>query len=165
MGLFDVDYNNGIWTNIPVLLRGTVMFAWVKCLVAPCKYVHANVMSFRNNILYRLRHTGQVYSLEAALNDVFDPVSRRITITDGPYKEALYLYLDAEEEPVYLYLDSENEPVYMYTDAESAGYCVQFIVNVPEAVTALPGYSLAWINSVVDEYRLPSKSNYSVVFF
>jgi len=38
-------------------------------------------------------------------------------------------------------------------------------VNVPIAVTVLPGYDVNRLKAIVDKYRLVSKGNYSVVVY
>ena len=110
--------------------------------------------------------------MEAVLNDTFDNALRRITITDGPFYDPVYSFLDSEEKPVFIDLDSEvgthvipdPDPVPLYTDIETYDFGYQFIVNVPSAVAGNPGYSLARLKSLVNTYRLPSKYNYNVVY-
>ena len=164
MGFYDIDYDNLTWTNVPVLLRGAVMYAWLKCLVAPCKYVYGLFTQNRNANLYNLAHNGQVCKMQAALNDVFDSGARRITIVDPAYVDPVYLYLRAEGKPVYLYTRAENRPVYLYTRAEIyASGAAQFIVQVPAAVAGVAGYDVNRLKAIVDTYRLASKNNYSIL--
>lgn len=160
-----VDYDNGVWWNIPVLLRGALMFAWLKLLVAPLKYVYTLFTTNRNGNLYRLAHNGQVCKLEAVLNDTFDNTLRRIYISDGPFKEALYIAIRDEQKPVALYTQAESQPKYIYTRAETAAVGVQFYVNVPTAVSLTPAYSTIRIKSLVNRYRLAGKKNYQIVIF
>ena len=173
MGLFDVNYGNGIWQNIPVMLRDNVMYSWLKVVCSPMTYVYNLFTANRSANLYNLSHNGQVCYLEGALNDLFDNTLRRIYIGDGPYDEAVYVFLEAEEHPVYLDLVSEEgtgvidapDPVPLYCKIENAMDGVAFIVNVPTDVEGVSGYSEARLRKLVDMYRLPSKGNYTIVYF
>jgi hypothetical protein len=170
MGLFDIDYDSVVWQNLPVLLRGMAMYGWLKSLAAPVVYLDGEFTTNRNNNLYRLAHNGQVCFLTAALNDVFDPVERRIYITDGPYELPLYVYLVAEDQPLPLGLVSEEgsaaypDPAALYLESETAALVCQFIVHVPSVIAVAP-YSEAWLRSTVDIYRLPGKGYYQVSYF
>ena len=167
MGFWDVDYTSTGLPRIllPVRRRMPKIIALLTALLSPVLYLYNIFITVKNNVFYRVSHTGQVIVMTAALNDVFDPVDRTIYITDGPLESPVYLYMRNEDKPVYLYARSENKPVYLYTRAEIYAFGYQFIVHVPSDVESLPGYSLAWLRSVVDEYRLPSKGNYNVVYF
>lgn len=170
MELFNVDFDNGVWKNIPVLLRDTFLYSWLKALIAPVKYIYGLFFANRNNNLYNLAHNSQVCYLEAALNDTFDNTERRIFISDGPYKGPLYTYQAAESKPLYVGLISEagTSPFprsYTYLISESTSSGIQFIVNVPTDVTTQPAYTEAWLRSVVNKYRLASKGYYSVLIF
>lgn len=173
MGFWDIDYTSSGLPRIllPVRRRMPKIIALLTALLSPVLYVYNIFITTKNNIFYRLSHTGQVIVMTAALNDVFDPVDRGIYITDGPFKPPLYGYNIAENKPFYLGNISEygttvyQNPIYVYNISESVFAGVQFVVHVPTAVESLPGYSLAWLRSEVDEYRLPSKGNYNVVYF
>jgi len=167
MGLFDVNYGNLVTQQIPVRLRNGVMMAWLKALVSPVVYLKGLFDTNRANNLYNLAHNGQVCYLQAALNDVFDDVSRRIYITDGQYDDPLFIYRAIELKPVWLGRVSEEgsttypDPEVLYTAAETYLLGVSFVVHVPSAVT----FDMAHLRAVVDKYRLPGKGNYTVVTF
>ncbi len=140
--MFDVDFNILIWQLLPVRLRQPLQYAWMRCLVTPVNWLYGQFKSFRSTNLYNLAHNGQVCYLEAALNDVFDPVSRGIYISDGPYVDPVYLYRRSEGKPVYLSRRSEvgstpyDAPTYLYRRSETfTGGSASFIVNVPSALT------------------------------
>lgn len=172
MGLFDVDYDTWIWRNLPISLRKGQHFAWLKATVAPVKYLNMLFRGFRVANLYKLRHNGQVFSMEQVLNDVFDFDLRRIRIVDGVYYDPAYTFTDAEAQPVFIDLDSEissgviddPDPVPLYTESETFGSGYQFIVRVPSDVTATANYSLNRMKSEINKYRLASKSNYNIEF-
>lgn len=171
MGFFDIDYDRLVPQLLPVRLRQTKTIAWLKVLVSPVKWLFGLFRSNRKNNLYLLSHTGQVCYLEAALNDVFDPVSRGIYITDGPFRDPLFLYLETELRPLWLGLTSEigttsySDPEVLYTDAETYALGVCFIVHVPHLVASGPGYDLQRLKAIVDLYRLPGRSYYTVEIY
>lgn len=165
MGLFDIDYDKGVWLNLPVGLRGGVVYSYLKALVSPLKWVYNLFNGYKTGVLYNLAHNGQVCYLEAVLNDTFDNDLRRITITDGPYKDAIPTFLRVEDKPVAVHTRAENNPVALFTRAEGALAGVQFYVNIPTAATLQPGYSALRVKSVVNQYRLVSKSNYELIIF
>ncbi len=173
MSVFDIDFSSaGLPKYVsPVRLRQSKMLAWLQALVSPVNYLYGLFVANRTSNLYDLSHNGQVCYLQAALNDVFDNTSRRIVITDGIYVDPDFIYEVIEDKPLYIDMVSEigtsvipsPDPVPLYTSTETYWLGVQFIVNVPHAVTALPGYDVYRLHAIVDKYRLASKNNYSIV--
>ncbi len=171
MGYWDIDWDIVVRDETPVDLRKPKRLAWLRVLVWPVKFIYNLLLQFRLNTIYYLTHSSQVCYMEAALNDVFDNDERRIYIADGPFKDPVPLYLDAEaDKEVPLAEDSElpvseyDAPVYLYTDAETAELGAQFIVYYP-AVLALDAGQLIRMRALVDRYRLPSKHNYQLIAF
>lgn len=168
MALFDINYNVGVWRNLPVRLRQAKQYAWLKAMVEPVKFLHNIFTANRAYNLYRLSHNSQVCYMEAVLNDAFDPTDRGIYISDGSPLAPVFIYTDPESTPVYIDLDSEigtavipmPDPVPLYTESETAGFLYSFIVNVPVAVT----YDDARMRALIDLYRLPSRG-YKIVTF
>ena len=171
MGFFDIDYDSLVQQLLPVRLRQSVMIAWLKALVSPVKWLYNLFKAKRKSNLYLLAHDGQVCYLEAALNDAFDPITRGIYITDGPFKDPLYLYLDTEVKPVWLGLISEEgtttypDPEILFTDTETYALGICFIVHVPMLVAIGAGYDVIRLKALVDLYRLPGRYSYSVVTY
>lgn len=175
MSVFDIDYSkDGLPRFLnPVRLRLPIRLAWIAALMSSVKYTYDEFTTNRLNNLYILNHSSQVCYIEAALNDVFDPMARGIYIADGPYHDPVYTYLDDEEKPVFLDLDSEigdsvipdPDPVPLYMDSECYTLGVQFVVMVPYAVSVALGYDEHRLKAIVDRYRLASKNNYTVQTF
>jgi len=166
MDFFNIDFDNLVWTNLPIRLRQPIQFAWLKALAAPVKYVYNLFMTNRANSLYLLGHNSQVCYIEATLNDTFDTSLRRIYITDGSAMAPVNLYLVTEADPVWLGKVSEEgttsylDPVPLYTESETI-VRIGFIVNVPASIT----FDMARMKALVDLYRLPGRNVYSIVTF
>ncbi len=167
MNYFDIVYSRLIEMLSPVLLRKRRWLAWMNILITPTKWLYDVFTVNRLANVYFVNHTSQVYSMEAVLNDTFDSEARRIYITDRSYPEYVWLFIALELRPLPLYLGSEGNPVPLFTAAEviAADSADVFIVNIPEAVTLAAGYSEARVRAVVEQYRLPSMSAYSIVIF
>lgn len=171
MGLFNVDFTVLIRTLTPVRLRNSIMLAWLGALVSPVVWLYNLFAANRTNNLYILAHDSQVCYLQAALNDLFDPVSRGILVVDGPFEDPLFIYLNIENKPLWVGLVSEEgttiypDPQVLYTNAETALLGISFIVQVPIAVASGSGYNLLRLKALVDFYRLPGRGNYNVVTY
>ena len=174
MSAFDLDFtgdSTGLPTiMLPVRLRGAKRLAWLACLLTGVSVPYAALMAFREQYLYDLAHGPQVCFIQGALNDVFDNVARGIFISDGPRNLPVYIYRAAEEKPVYVGRISEavgvgfKAPLYVFRISECVGTGVDFIVNVPSAVTGYPVYDLSRLKAIVNKYKLPNKSYVVVVF-
>ncbi len=68
--------------TLPTWLRRPVAGALIYAGVRPLNRLVRELWGFRQETAYRLGHNGQVCKLRAALNDIFDPRLRRITIED-----------------------------------------------------------------------------------
>ena len=164
MSFFDIDYDTLTTQLLPVRLRNNKMIAWMKCLVAPVRWLYGVFRSNRAGNLYILKHNSQVVYLQAALNDVFDPLSRLIYIDDGPYRDPLFTYLTTEEHPLWLGLSSEAgttsypDPQVLYTSGETSLLGMGFIVKVPLAVS----FDMHRMRALINKYRLPGSNNYTI---
>ena len=167
MALFDIDYGALVPQMLPVKLRSAIMTAWLQCLITPVKWLYGFFSVNRTANLYVLAHDGQVCYLEAALNDTFDNTGRGIYITDGPFRDPLFLYTVPEAKPLWLGLVSEEgtttypDPEWLFTDIETYTFGVCFIIHVPSAVV----FDTAHLRALTDKYRLPGRSNYTIVTF
>lgn len=164
MGFYIVDFNKSLKEYLPVRKRTAKRLAWLRTLLAGIKYIYTKFLLFRSERLYYLSHNSQVCKMEGALNDTFDNTLRRIYISDGPYEDPVYIYLDSEESPVFLAEDSElpvlgyDAPTYLPTDAETAELGFQFIVFYPDGLV----FDMEHMKAKVNQFRLPSKWNFSI---
>jgi hypothetical protein len=169
---WDPDFRALIWQYLSLDRRLPVWMRWLRALCSPVSdFVAPAFQSFRKAKLYDLAHNSQVTYMQAVLNDTFDNTLRRIYIADPAFDDPVYVYQASELKPVYIWQASEvtgavpnAAAVYVYEASECyTGSGVQFVVNVPAAVYG--GLDVHELRGLVDEYRLVSKKNYSIVTF
>lgn len=158
--VYNYKVDNLISLLLPTFLRKIKTYSWLKALATPYIGLKSNFEKYRSDTLYKIDHTPQVFSIENLLNDFFDPVGRRIYITDGLSYDPTRLYNIDEQKPVYLYDIEENKPVYLFDIDDIEKLDVDFIVNLPNSLN-ITGSQLVKFNSLVDFYSLPDKT-YSI---
>ncbi|MBL7693059.1 MAG: hypothetical protein JNM41_15805 [Flavipsychrobacter sp.] len=167
MGFFDINYDILRAQLLPVRLRNVKMKAWLRCLIAPIKWLHVQFLRQRKGDVYTLAHTGQVVFLEAVLNDTFDTVMRGITIVDGSYEDPAFVFTEPETYPVWLGLSAESgvaafdTPVTLFTTTETTLLGDSFIIRVPASVV----FDEVHMRAVVNKYRIAGKGVYGIVVF
>jgi hypothetical protein len=124
-------------------------------------------LSFRTESLYKVRHNSQIVYLENVLNDVFDPILRRIVIQNAVFKNPIYFYEPEENKEVFFYEPEDNQPVYFREPNEFVGDGVDFFVFVPPDLQPTNAQQeqnlLTRMNGLINYYKLYSK-NYSIVW-
>ena len=95
--------------------------------------------------LYKIEHTGQVFSLRKALNDRFDLQNRRIQILDGNQIQRQYIYTQVEQKPRFL-----SSPMYIYSRDDYADTGVDFVVVAPQSIIADHPFELP---ALIDFYK------------
>ena len=115
---------------VPVEARKAWVLAFVRILVIPFAVVLGNIIRLRNNSLYELSITPQVYSLEKYLNDRYDYSLRRIYITDGVQRMQLFIYNRSEDQPLYVN-ERTGFKKYIRSRIENSNQLNEFIVKVP----------------------------------
>lgn len=131
---FDIDWYKFGTQNLPNKWRDVSTIQFVKVLLRPLNDVYYKWYNWRIDNIYKLENTGQICYLRGSLNDKFDPVERRIYITDGLEFETVYIYTEAEDRTVYIYTEAENKPLYLRTEAETADSGLDFLVYVPLSI-------------------------------
>jgi hypothetical protein len=112
--------------------------AWLRALMAPMESLNAIFAAYVDDVRYRLSITGQVIYLEHYLNDLYDPLDRRIYISDGS-PLLLFLFNKADGQDAFvIYNKSESQtPVYL-PNKEDTENNVDFIINIPYNSTTTP---------------------------
>lgn len=164
MAFFDTDFETLISQLLPVGLRKSRMIAWLKSCLSPVVTLHNQFKANRNRNLYYISHGSQVTHMEAVLNDIFDPGARQIVIVDGPYKDPLFLYHDAEAKEIWTGLVSEagsssfSVPQVLYSDAETTLLGNGFIIQVP---VTLP-FDVVRMRAIINQYRIAGQNIYEI---
>lgn len=130
---FQVDFKKLAILLLPTMLRKPVLGSLVQLVISPVSSIHTRFLSYRKDNLYRLQHNGQVCYLQAALNDKFDPIDKRIVITDADVVEVGFIYWREEErlEGVPMRLDG----AYIVSSRGYSGVDgFDFIVKVPAEI-------------------------------
>lgn len=112
--------------------EATRHLAWLQSLMAPLQSLNATFVAFVADVRYRLNLTGQVIYLEHYLNDLYDPIQRRIYISDGDPSSPIFVYNKADGvQDVVIYNKADAQPAtYLNTKADFDGQ-VDFIINIP----------------------------------
>lgn len=136
--------------------------AWLRALMAPLSSLNITFMTNVNDVRYRLYLTGQVIYLEHYLNDLFDPISRRIYIDDGNATPPLFLFNKADNvDGLTIYNKSEMQPpVYLGNRAEQEGE-VDFIIYIPFDFATSDTILETKIRTATNRYK-PAGRRYSV---
>jgi hypothetical protein len=139
---------------LPTILRKKVLVAFLDAIASPLLSLYSKFMHNRNTNNYGLGITSQVCYLEKMLNDRYDPELRRIYITDGEFRDSIYLYRDVEQMDEYLFLPSENRDKYLYHDSELGFAGSAFIVYIPAELVN----SMQEMGILTDSYKLAGRS-------
>lgn len=167
MGFFDISYDILRVQLLPVRLRKSNTNAWLKCLIAPVKWLYYQFMQQRAADRYLLAHNSQVVYLEAVLNDMFDPLTRGIYIADGLFEDPVYAFLVTETHPMWIGLTAESGsvsfslPTTLYTATETSVLGNAFIVKVPAAVV----FDTDRMRALINRYRIAGKNIYGIEIY
>ncbi|MFL0104985.1 hypothetical protein [Tenacibaculum maritimum] len=148
---YKIDYTKLIDWLLPTFKRTAKIKAYLKALLAPIVNLYTDFINFRKDIIYKIKHNGQVVYLQKALNDRFDSVQRRIYITDGIINEPTYIYTHEEDKPVYL------GTKYIYTREELKFKDVDFVVILPSSMLLSKEETIR-MKSLINYYKLASKT-------
>lgn len=125
---FRVAIDRLVVALLPGFLRNPALAAFIQALVYPIAKLYDTWRSWREQNLYKLRHTGQVGSLRQALNDGLDPEERRIDLADTDSYTQTYIYTPAEKKPQYL------GEVYVHSNMDYTYDDVDFIIHIPSDI-------------------------------
>lgn len=151
---YSIDFNILTKIQLPLKLRQQRIMAFLSALITPLTDVHFIWYNFRKTNLYKIEHTGQICYLRGSLNDSFDPVERRIYITNGVDRDGVFISTEAENLQVYVPKQDEAPPLYLTTEAENILSGLDYIVWVTNNLynTQLPD-----IKAHIEFYRVAGK--------
>jgi hypothetical protein len=144
----------------PHYLRQNRYMDWMDVLLSPFQHVNDWLVSLTHHIRYRTAFTGQVILLEHLLNDIFDPVSRGIYITDGNAIPISITYLESEinTPPIYTWLEVETQltpSIFTFMESELEVSYFDFVVHVPIGLGLVPAN--ARLHAWVKKYKIAGK--------
>ncbi|MDT8413218.1 MAG: hypothetical protein RQ875_12195 [Vicingaceae bacterium] len=152
--MFNIDFRDISNKWIEPDLRQPAILDFIYSIIKPFKTSNNFLQVFRDEINYKLLFNGQVIYIEHYLNDVYDPILRRIFISDAERAPINYLFNKLESRPkTYLYNKSEGQvSLYMYNTLEYNG-TITFWVNVPASIT----FNQIVMTNQIDVYRMAGK--------
>ncbi|MCC8154675.1 MAG: hypothetical protein LIP01_10995, partial [Tannerellaceae bacterium] len=84
MSKYDIQIRKLVFILLPTFLRKPILVGLPYSIVTPVCEMYTRFLRFREDSNYRMTYNGQICYLKAVLNDHFDPVQRRINISDEP---------------------------------------------------------------------------------
>ena len=154
--LYDVNFKRLALLLLPTFRRRPLTAAVAYAAVSPLQRLHTRFVLWKRNTDYRLRHNGQVCYLRALLNDMFDPIDRRITITDNAENVGyIILHHRDTDQSVRLPARGSGRAVILNRRGYGGVNGYDFWVNLPVALYGKVG--LAQVTGVVNTYKLASK--------
>lgn len=129
---YKINIQKLILLQIPTFLRGKVVLNALLLSISPSiERVYNLWSSKRLEDLYKVEHTGQVFSLRKSLNDRFDPEERRIEVIDGNRIIRQYIFTPVEQKPRFL-----STPMHIYSRDDYADTGVDFVVFAPSSLSS-----------------------------
>lgn len=152
-----------LWVEqiLPAYLRKPKRIALHYVLCAPGEELYDEFNAERERIDGIILHNSQRLSFKSRLNDLFDPISRRIdVITNDDADSKVYIYSDTTfiypEELVHIYTDAEIDPDLdiIYGDSEVVS-STDITITAPSSLSAIQGEMDSWIRF----YRLAGRTH------
>lgn len=152
--MFNIDYKKTAFNYLLIKFRGPWNIAFLSAIIEPLEMLYNEFLRYRDENLGKLKVTNQKFSIQKHLNDLFDPLERRIEIVKAVLYDGIYLYTEAEDDPArtktqWLYVDAS--PIYLFTEAE-LNSDIDFIVRVPAGINEIR------LRAEIEYYMLQSKN-------
>lgn len=142
---------------LPLPLRKTRLFAFVKVLVCPFTDLVERFNQYRKNVNTRMAVNGQVIYIEKALNDYFLLPNKDIYISDiSSLLRTVYLHNSSPT--AYFYSENSQKKTYLSNGGENGQ--LKFIVNVPSYLSD----RIQEIKNIV-EYNKPAGRIYEIKIY
>ncbi|WP_139422970.1 hypothetical protein [Chryseobacterium mulctrae] len=152
--VFNINFRKLGIEKLPTKMRNSFWIAFVLVLIIPLEALYNEFLRARKQNLIRLKTTCQKFSMQKRLNDVFDPLDRRIEIVKAVLFDGTYLYTEAEDDQYKSktkWLFGNENPIYLYTEAELYSE-FDFIVKIPNS-----GINQIQLKAEIEYYMLQSK--------
>jgi len=156
--IYNINFKKLVLMLLPTFLRKPIISALAQTMVEPVIGLKFIFDEYRKDVNYRLYHNGQVCYLRAVLNDYFDPVQRRITITDADNdKDLSLIFLRSENKFLMVPKRQYNNAIILNRRGFSGTTGYDFTVNIPAEL--MPQNNR--IAAITSMYKLTSK-RYSI---
>lgn len=164
---YRINFRNIVILNLETFLRLPKRISLLMAYIDPLKQIYQAFMAYRASTSYILAHNSQVVYMRAMLNDSFDPILRRITISNSEVKEPNWLYRTADDNPSIIHRKIHNRPKYIYRGEDftlnQPDFTVELPIEIqPEDIDAI-NRLLTEMRAKIDYYKLYSK-NYNIVW-
>ena len=154
--LYDVNFKRLALLLLPTFRRRPLLAALVYAAVSPLQSLHMRFMRWRRDTDYRLLHNGQVCYLRGLLNDLFDPIDRRITVSEEVSNIGnIVLHKREVQRAVRFPARGSGRMVVLNRRGYGGVNSYDFWVNIPIAL--LNEIDADRVRAVVDAYKLASK--------
>ena len=156
MGKYDVLFKRLALLLLPTFWRRPLFAALTYAAVSPLQYLHTRFMLWKRDTDYRIQHNGQVCYLRALLNDMFDPIDRRFTITKTAENVGFVtLHKREQSEAVLIPRRGSGRIVILNRRGFGGINGYDFWINIPIALYG--EVDIAQVKAVVNSYKLASK--------
>ena len=154
--LYDVNFKRLALLLLPTFRRRPLLAALAYAAVSPLQWLHTRFILWKRESDYRLEHNGQVCYLRGLLNDLFDPIDRRITVTEEVSNVGnIVLHRREVQRAVRLPARGSGRMVVLNRRGYGGVSGYDFWVNIPVAL--LDEIDTDRARAVVDSYKLASK--------
>lgn len=163
MSKYDVSFSRLAVLLLPMCLRKPGVAALCRAVTAPVGRLHTELMRFRDDMNYRMRHNGQTCKLRAVLNDCFDNNQRRIRIAEYYDGSVQGISLHKRETNLFVRIPhrtSGRKLVYRRGYNGALGY--GFWIEIPSELHGI--VSELELRAVADKYKLAS-IRYSISYY
>lgn len=156
MGKYDINAKRLALLLLPTFWRKPGFAALAYAAVSPLQWLHTQFVLWKRDAEYRVQKNGQVCHLRAVLNDMFDPIARRITITEEAAEAGALMLRKREEEQALLLPRRETGRAFIINRRGFGGVNgYDFWVNIPIALYGTVDVSR--LRAIVGTYKLASR--------
>lgn len=155
MSKYEVNFKRFALLLLPTFWRKPILATIAYAIVSPLGYLHTRFILFRRESNYRLTHNGQVCYLRAAINDTFDPIERRITVTEEAESVGILIIHEREEEKPQLLPCRTGKAIIINRRGFGGTNTTDFWVNIPFALYET--VDITRLKAIVGSYKLASK--------
>lgn len=153
MSKYDVEYKKLAVLLLPMCLRLRTLIALLSVLVTPLQWLSERFAEYRRQKDRRLSHNGQVCYLRGLLNDLYDPVARRIRVLDNESIETgVIIQQRAYNVTGRVSPRSSGKALRVFRRGWEATGAVGFKVEIPEELSTT--INEQELRAVVNEYKL-----------